>query len=582
MTMSGYIRIVTVFLVIMCSAHDSMAGPVDSGVQRLVSDSISRAVNRAIVNNINFMLRHAELKIDDELHNLSSVYIHADKTKIGLVFGDDARVWDFATGQHKPVSLSELSGWDKITPDAQGTYTIPLNDTLTAHVNAAGTLTLTGHQSKDELVKAVTLKQRGWATLDKTGRFDAPYSHMEKVSWMIENDKFNIKKFASSYYEPGLLVKYYKNSQKFLSNGQFSFATGVPMPPSIDDLAFISEPETADTPAQILVSSQAIGNTIEDIVLYHNGKKVPAHHRFIDKTDAKEDNNVRAVAFNVLPQAGNNEFKAIAVGYDHMEGNSKVITKELPGTTTGNLYALVVGVNEYKGKAFNLDYAVNDAEAIKKFFSSAQIKFKNIYTHHIYDHDATKSNIIQLMKDIGKKTTQSDVVVIYFAGHGVVSHEKWYFLSHDFNEASDKAVQNAGISASSLQEILLNEFRSNRMFIMFDACHSEEAIHGIEKFAQMKEQYLLSQNIGIGLLSGSRSNQKTAELPDLGHGLFTFAVLEALNGKAFSYKEKNKVFVSDVIAFAEKKVDEYSEKVLGMSQKPFGMLSGFDVFLAGY
>ena len=86
-------------------------------------------------------------------------------------------------------------------------------------------------------------------------------------------------------------------------------------------------------------------------------------------------------------------------------------------TTIPRLFALVIGINEYKELRPKLFGAVSDADAIIEYLSSMTSPSRII---SLKDKQATRKSIIDAFKTLikSKKIKKNDPIVIYFAGHG--------------------------------------------------------------------------------------------------------------------------------------------------------------------
>ena len=86
-------------------------------------------------------------------------------------------------------------------------------------------------------------------------------------------------------------------------------------------------------------------------------------------------------------------------------------------TTVPRLFALVIGINEYKELRPKLSGAVADADAIIEYLSS---KTSTSRITSLKDKQATRESIIEAFKTLNesKDIDKNDPIVIYFAGHG--------------------------------------------------------------------------------------------------------------------------------------------------------------------
>ena len=86
-------------------------------------------------------------------------------------------------------------------------------------------------------------------------------------------------------------------------------------------------------------------------------------------------------------------------------------------TTFPRLFALVIGINEYKELRPKLSGAVADANAIIEYLSSKTSASRILF---LKDEQATRKLIIEAIKSLNrsKEIEKNDPIVIYFAGHG--------------------------------------------------------------------------------------------------------------------------------------------------------------------
>lgn len=83
------------------------------------------------------------------------------------------------------------------------------------------------------------------------------------------------------------------------------------------------------------------------------------------------------------------------------------------------LFALIIGINQYQNEPRKLKGAVADAEAMVDFLKTA-LRVADNRIKNLRDQQATRSNICQSIRDLGKceDIQQGDPILIYYAGHG--------------------------------------------------------------------------------------------------------------------------------------------------------------------
>lgn len=135
-----------------------------------------------------------------------------------------------------------------------------------------------------------------------------------------------------------------------------------------------------------------------------------------------------------------------------------------------NLYAIAIGVSDYKDDRFDLKYAAKDAKDVLQRLTEKKENYQNIRQKLLIDADVTKENIYAL-KDFLAEAGPEDLVVVFIAGHGVLDLNYEYFYGTCDINFDDPAQR--GISYSQIED-LFNHVRSQRKLLIMDTCHSGE------------------------------------------------------------------------------------------------------------
>ncbi len=180
--------------------------------------------------------------------------------------------------------------------------------------------------------------------------------------------------------------------------------------------------------------------------------------------------------------------------------------------------ALVVGINYYAHLS-PLYGCVNDAYAVHQVLerhADGQLNFDVRLLSAVDKSNAIgrrelKEQIRLLFAD------QSDVALLYFAGHGYVEDDAGYLITSDCREGDD------GVSLDEIIQFAHDSKAKNRVVIL-DSCHS--GIAGNNR--ALGEKTLLSE--GMTILTASGKDQYADEVQ--GAGVFTRLLVDALNGGA--------------------------------------------------
>ncbi|MFA7124335.1 MAG: hypothetical protein WC212_09855, partial [Candidatus Delongbacteria bacterium] len=93
-------------------------------------------------------------------------------------------------------------------------------------------------------------------------------------------------------------------------------------------------------------------------------------------------------------------------------------------------------------------------------------------------------------------------------------------------------------------------------------------------FEDRKALSQLSRATGVHVVAASSKDQFAAEVKDLGHGVFTYTLLEGLNGKAATKGEN--VTVRKLMGYIEEQLPELTKKYRQEAQYPVVDSKGMD------
>ena len=198
--------------------------------------------------------------------------------------------------------------------------------------------------------------------------------------------------------------------------------------------------------------------------------------------------------------------------------------------------------------------------------------FKNVHVYSLISEQATGQNIKNLFGEVGKKAQPQDTLLIYLAGHGDTVGEEWYFIPHDVvSPEIEQDLKKGGISNAAISEAI-KQCKAQKVFVMIDACKSGKLILAMRSTEARKALVQLARSTGTYIVSASTDQQYAAEIKALGHGVFTYTLLEGLKGTG----GEKKVTVEGLIHYVKEKLPELTEKHRGQAQYPVSWGSGMD------
>jgi uncharacterized caspase-like protein len=326
------------------------------------------------------------------------------------------------------------------------------------------------------------------------------------------------------------------------------------------------------------------GSGVKEVNIYQNDKLIINDSDV--KTKGEDDKVVKSYTIDLLNET--NEFKVVVINYQRIESRPEILKIDYVGQVmaTTSLHLLVVGINKYANSSYNLNYAQPDAKSFtEKLVSQGRI-FKTINKIELYDEDATKAKIVEGFKSIAAKAQPQDVFVFFYAGHGSLDEEHkdkegdspFYFVPTDVTKLYGDAQQlmAKGISDNELKDYL-TKIRSTKQIVLMDACHSGAALKGMKVRAVAGDEKAivqLARSSGVVVIASSGSKQFATEFDVLKHGVFTYALLEALDGKGDN--GDNKITVNELKFYMEERVPELTKKYGGEAQYPTGFMRGND------
>ncbi len=431
----------------------------------------------------------------------------------------------------------------------------------------------------------IVITHTGWAVLDSSGRYDGTEQGMQDVSWVTEKNEMNLAKLSKAFFEPGLLKAYATgNGAARLKAVTDKFTNGVALPPKME-IDFPDGPYDANTqlPPIVVVATDQ-GGGIGEIRLYHNGKLVNPGSLVKTEDVEVKDHHLRVAGYSLKPVPGLNTFLAVGTGLWDIEGYSPTVVKNVTGADIpSTLHLLSVGINKYRDARLNLDYSVPDSDSISKSIKGVSGRiFPEIKEYTLRDANATKANIVGKLGEIAAQAKSEDVVVLYFAGHGLVVGNEWLFMPYETALSnSEQDYANVGLSSSTLQELLIKS-NAKRILLLIDSCQSGATTEAFREQQKFQRKFLrdISRVAGITVIAAARKDQSSAETATLGHGLFTYELITALQGKADVDPADNKITAHELAQYIADELPIMSLKYVNFEQQPMSFMLGSDFILA--
>jgi hypothetical protein len=283
----------------------------------------------------------------------------------------------------------------------------------------------------------------------------------------------------------------------------------------------------------------------QDVRLFRNGSLVK-----IWRGDVLTGKQKITLEVTVPIVAGLNRLSAYAFNGD----NIKSVDAVLDVTGAESLrrkpvaYILAVGINEYANRDYNLHFANADAQGFSEELKqqlAKQERFERFDLTVLSDSNATKSNILKAMEDLGERVHPEDELFMFIASHGTASQDHLFLIPYDLgftgkrtdlDEQAVNAILQHSISDRDL-ETVFEHLDAGRLLLVIDACNSGQALEAEEKRrGPMNSKGLaqLAYEKGMYILTASQSYQAAQEISRIGHGLLTYALVVEGLGKGLA------------------------------------------------
>lgn len=263
---------------------------------------------------------------------------------------------------------------------------------------------------------------------------------------------------------------------------------------------------------------------------------------------------------------------------------SGVFVECTSGKSQSDLYVVSIGCSKFIDNKYDLNYASKDALDFVSLFNNQKL-YHTVNSKTLTDEQVTKENVIQLREFLASATI-NDVVMVFFAGHGVLDNNLNYYLAgHDMDFSQP---EKRGIPYTDI-ESLVDGIAPLKKLVFIDACHSGELdksevilsdeksvteagdisfrkvgnqlsqLHGISSSELSKSLFAdLRKGTGATVISSASGVEFAMESDQWQNGLFTYCLIRGLT-KGFADLDHNKeITVSELQLYVQDEVNRLS------------------------
>jgi WD40 repeat protein len=457
--------------------------------------------------------------------------------KIMAIEGSTIKMWESETGKllhnfcdHSGyISNAEFSSDGKTILTAASDGKFILKDSETGKI----------------LYTTLQLIDDDWLVYDEFYRYDGTQKARDYLYFVCGNEITELAQIKDALYVPGLVEKIMSGQdinysklenleicgtlpliERIESNSQDYWYKITPRKSSFEYLeVYVNEKKVFTIPKSELTDENGT------YILKIKYEDISKH--FIGGIE----NTVKVVA--VIKQSGS-EIRSRGVSFKYENKNT---VKANP-----RLFIVMVGINDYKDLSLNLKFPADDATDLGnaiRFSAEKLLGDTNVVMYIINSNvkpdtgytTPEKEGIRKAIEDIGTKAGPEDVILLFFAGHGVMQGEQDKVFTFLTAEASSE--NQIGISTTELQNWLSfegpNKILANKTILIFDACNSGQATKELMALARSDDESEKTRQVedlrdksGFFILTASAPNQYAYEFPQYNHGLLTYCLLYVL------------------------------------------------------
>jgi WD40 repeat protein len=521
-----------------------------------------------------------------------------------VVFSPDGMIFSYGGNEVKLRKVSDGSLIRALEGHGGVVNSVAINNDGTILASGAddGLVRIWDTKSGELIVSLYAVGGEDSVALTPEGFFFGRGDFNKYIHFVKGLEVFEFNQFYDAFYRPDLVQKKLKGEDLSKYKAGLDIADALKQPPP---KVFILSPKSNNThtitPAIVQVRIEDQGGGIGDVRVYHNGKLVissgiyrlaqeeqpentqqtiftlaargPRLRRVWEERSTKE---LKFSEFTPLKGIVEKNYEVALIKGDNtisitaFNGKNTVMSAmetvrleaDIPGKKP-ELYAMVIGNNNFRDVSQNLSLAIKDAQDFSHILNTAAFPlYSDIHITTLTD--VTKDVLVKEMEEIKMRIKPEDIFLFYAATHGTVTDDLYYLFTADFD--GDTRNPKSFTSSVELMEYSKALHALKQIFIL-DTCQSG-SMQSIVSGLYDTRISVLAKALGIHILSGTKAFQQAQDAYQ-GNGLFTYFVLQALRGEADSNKDK-RITVYELTPYLIRMVKKASKGTQEPMIKNFG------------
>jgi WD40 repeat protein len=539
-----------------------------------------------------YIIEASTYKIITKLNKLGDtpygVEFSKDNQKLLMSFTDNsARIWDVNSGTEKNI----LRGHEdavisaKYSPDGKFIVTSSMDNTF-KRWTTEGKLLYTFFPIDNQF---------DYLVIDPFDRYDGTSEARKLLYFTCGTEVIELEQFEDLSWQPGLVPMILGTSKlpitaKKLSEIQICNNTPI-----------VKQKGNSNGKYEFLVIPRSGG--VGMVQLFINSKLRTEYP--LDKLIKKADGYLLSVPveelrpYFVSESANTVSVKATTLNGDMVSrgGVVETVADKKNNFVRPNIYIVSIGINQYKGEKLKLNYASTDAESFASALSASAINFlgkEHVFTYTFSTEKdnlnwPAKVNILKKLEELSQVAKADDILVLFFAGHGVLLSGKksFFILTADASSFELNGVEKEVAISTDELNLWMRKIKANKQLLILDACNSGQALEDIQNQItrrdippdQVKALENLKDKTGIYILSASASGQSAFEASQFGQGLLTYSLLSGIK-YGTGLIQDTLIDVTRWFNYASDNVREMAKSIGGRQEPQIVGNASFDVGIA--
>jgi WD40 repeat protein len=412
-----------------------------------------------------------------------------------------------------------------------------------------------------------------WILWTPQGDYAASPGAEQLMGWHIDNglkqaaDFFPAARFRDNYYRPDVIAKVLDtlnpDEARRLANEEAERPQPQPLQQQLPPVVTLLSPQDGATFSDSNIKLRyrlrsPSDKPITDIKVLIDGRPLK-EVRGLERLDIQQSVNESEQSLQItVPQRdvevgliAENEFAASEPATVQLRWQGQQPTEFV---IKPKLYLLAIGVSDYQNNRLDLSYADKDAQDLSQLLKAQKGLYREVSVKLLTS--ASKGDILDGLDWIERETTQHDVAIVFFAGHGVNDNKgRYYFLPR---EVDTERLKRTGIAYYEVRETVST--LAGKALFFVDTCHSGNVMgarRGVGDVDQIANDLAAAEN-GVVVFASSTGKQFSQENARWQNGAFTEALLEGLSGKA-DYTKDGAISINELDLYLSERVKKLTD-----------------------